>query len=190
VGLDVPHQRPLARLAARSAIHSDTVRDWHAGPYAPPAGSARAHTTEDVDVTTAELCIAILRGLLLGDDLSMVHDRLAPDVTAWSPHLFTVTRDRLLTAIDGGQIAGETLSEIALEATDIASVRSSVYLEWRLTGRFTSPGIIADDVLVEPTGRLLETAGLQVVTFVDDLVVSIRCYYDDLALFEQLITSR
>ena len=36
MGIDVPHRRPLARLAARCALEADTVRDWHTGPYAPP----------------------------------------------------------------------------------------------------------------------------------------------------------
>ncbi len=83
-----------------------------------------------------------------------------------------------------------SLSEVALEVTNIGVAQPRVFLEWRLTARFTSPGFIDDHHSIEPTGRLLETAGLQVVTFNRDLVVSVHCYYDDLALFEQLITSR
>ena len=48
------------------------------------------------------------------------------------------------------------------------------------TGRFTNPGFIEDDLLLEPTGRLSKTAGVLVVAFQDDRVVWVHCYYDDL----------
>jgi hypothetical protein len=189
MGLEVPNDRPVARLAARSAIQGTIARDWHVGPYAPPAPRVD-EGLEHVDVEVAALCTTVLRGLLLGEDLAPVRRWLAPDVTTWSPHLFAVSRDQLLTSIDAADLAGETLSEVGLEVTGVAAGPSSVYVEWRLSARFTSPGFIDDDLLIEPTGRLLETAGVEVVTFAGDTVVSVRCYYDDLALFEQLITSR
>ena len=55
-------------------------------------------------------------------------------------------------------------------------------VEWRLTGRFTNAGFIEDDLLLEPTGRLVETAGVLVVAFEDDRVVWVHCFYDDLAV--------
>ena len=77
-----------------------------------------------------------------------------------------------------------------IEATNIDVADPQVYVEWRLVARFTNPGFVDDNLLIEPTGRLLETAGVLVVTFSGDQVVSAHCYYDDLALLEQLLTSR
>lgn len=44
------------------------------------------------------------------------------------------------------------------------------------------------DLLVEPTGRLVETAGVLVSTLADGVIISANCYYDDSALLEQLVT--
>lgn len=188
MGLDVPHRRPLARLAAQGAIQGATVRDWHVGPYAPPVARLGVEMAPASDVV--ELCVATLRGILLGEDLSPIRGRLATDLVTWSPHLFAVTRDQLFTRIVEAEVMGETLSEVSLDITDLAVVSPRVFLEWRLTARFTSPGFIEDDLLIEPTGRLLETAGVEVVTFSGDQIVALRCYYDDLALLEQLMSSR
>ena len=189
MGLDVPHRRPLAQLAASGAIHGAVERNWHTGPYAPPITTVAddlEHASDDV----ADLCVDLLRGVLLGEDLTRVRRHLAPDVVTWSPHLFAISRDQLFTTIDAAELVGETLTEVALDVTHVSSTHARVYVEWRLTARFTSPGFINDDLLIEPTGRLLETAGVEVVMFARNRVVSVHCYYDDLALLEQLITSR
>lgn len=188
MGLDVPHRRPLARLAARGAVQGVTVRDWNA-PYAPPATVVESGL-ERVAADVAALCVQILRGVLLGEDLSPVRNRLASHVVTWSPHVFAVSRDQLLTSLDAAELTGETLSEVVLDVTNIGASQPRVYVEWRLAARFTSPGFIDDNLLIEPTGRLLETAGILVVTITGDQVVSVHCYYDDLALFEQVLLSR
>jgi hypothetical protein len=77
-----------------------------------------------------------------------------------------------------------------LDVTHMSATQARVFVEWRLTARFTSPAFIDNDLLIEPSGRLLETAGVEVVVFAGDHVVAVNCYYDDLALFEQVITSR
>ena len=68
-----------------------------------------------------------------------------------------------------------------MDVTNTDASPPRVYVEWRLTGRFTNPGFIEDDLLLEPTGRLVETAGVLVVAFEDDRVVWVHCFYDDLA---------
>ena len=68
-------------------------------PYAPPAASFASAAADRVGAAAGQVCERILRGLLVGDDLTALEDRLAPDVVAWSPHLFTVSRDELLIAV-------------------------------------------------------------------------------------------
>jgi hypothetical protein len=193
MGLEASHHRPLAALAAWAAIEGAPVRGQSSVPYVPPIAPDR-HDRQDVAADLGELCVGILRGVLLGEDVSPVRHRLAHDLVTWSPHLFAVTRDQLLGSIDTAETAdetpGETLSEVALDVIHVSAVHGRVYVEWRLTARFTNAEFIDDDLLIEPTGRLLETAGIQVVSFDGDDVVAVHCYYDDLALFEQLIMSR
>lgn len=189
MGLGASHHRPLAALAAWAAIAGAPVGGQSSGPYVPPIAPDR-RDRDDVANDLDELCVGILRGVLLGEDLSPVRHRLAPDLVTWSPHLFAVTRDQLLSSIDVAEMPGETLSEVVLDVIDVSAASGRGYAEWRLTARFTSAEFINDDLLIEPTGRLLETAGIQVVSFDGDVVVAVHCYYDDLALFEQLIMSR
>lgn len=189
MGLEASHHRPLAALAAWAAIEGAPAVRQNPGPYVPPIAPDR-RDREDVAADLRVLCVGILRGVLLGEDFSPVRHRLARDMVTWSPHLFAVTRDQLLSNVDVAETAGGTLSEVELEVIDVGAVRGRVYVEWRLTARFTSPEFIGDDLLIEPTGRLLETAGVQMVSFDGDDVVAVHCYYDDLALFEQLIMSR
>jgi hypothetical protein len=184
-----PNLRPLARLAARGAIHGVEVPERQVGPYVPPTAVVE-EGLEHVAADVRDLCIRILRGVLLGEDLLPVRGRLATDLIAWSPHLFTVSRDQLLTSLNFAELGNEMLSEVVLDATNISVAQPRVFVEWKLAARFTSPGFIDDNMMLEPTGRLLETAGLQVVTFNRDSVVSVHCYYDDFALLEQMITSR
>jgi hypothetical protein len=189
MGLVVPHRRPLARLAARSAIDGVEVPERHVGPYVPPMAVVEERL-DQVAADVRDLCIQILRGVLLGEDLLPVRCRLATDLITWSPQLFAVSRDQLLMNLNFAELEGEMLSEVVLDVTNITAAQPRVFLEWKLAARFTSSGFIDDNLMLEPTGRLLETAGLQVVTFDRDVVVSVHCYYDDFALLEQMITPR
>jgi ketosteroid isomerase-like protein len=68
-------------------------------------------------------------------------------------------------------------------------VSPRVHLEWRLTARFSHPCFVDDDLLVEPTGRLVETAGVMVATIDDGMITAAHCYYDDFALLEQIVAA-
>jgi len=76
---------------------------------------------------------------------------------------------------------------VAVTHADVAAPR--VHLEWRLTARFSHPCFVDDDLLVEPTGRLVETAGVMIATIDDGMITAAHCYYDDLALLEQLVSA-
>lgn len=188
MGLEVSHGRPLARLVARAMTDAPPARRVSRRPYAPPAATF-ARGRDRVGEADGQLCEQILRALLVGDDLIALEDRLAPDLVAWSPHLFTVSRDELLIAVHDDELGGDTLTEVSVDVTNADASPPRVYVEWRLTGRFTNAEFIEDDLLLEPTGRLVETAGVLVVAFEDDRVVWVHCYYDDLALLEQLVAT-
>ena len=68
-----------------------------------------------------------------------------------------------------------------------SSVDSTVYVEWHLEGRFNNPGFLNDDVLIEPSGALVEASGVLVVVFRHNRATHIRCYYDGLGLLEQVV---
>jgi len=181
-------------VRAASASRSTTRAPWPCPPYSPPtAGRGPAvapHSGPHHDL--AHLAERVLYGLLthLPDDedpIPSAEQAIASDVVVWSPAVYTTSRE---AAIEALRAPGEddALSDVRvwIEAVDVVGTR--VYIEWRLAARFTRPCFIDDDLLVEPTGRLVETSGVQVATFRAGQLVRVSCYYDDLALLEQIIT--
>lgn len=114
---------------------------------------------------------------------------MAHDVVVWSPTIFATSREEVMAALRNLADRDDTLTEVQVmvDAVDVAGQR--VYLEWRLTGRFTNPCFVDDDLMIEPTGRLVETSGIQVATFRGGRFTNVHCYYDDLSLLEQLVAT-
>lgn len=193
MGLEVSPARPIARLVVEALAGRPSGRNPRRGPYVPPVVScdeipvrgARAGAAP-VDV---ERSVLLLETLLAGAPVDPVEPWLAPEVVVWTPVRSTSTRADLLRELHETDIGGDTLTEVVVTIThaDVATPR--VHIEWRLTARFSRPCFIDDDLLVEPTGRLVETAGVMIATFDDGLITAARCYYDDFALLEQLVTA-
>lgn len=59
--------------------------------------------------------------------------------------------------------------------------------EWRVAADHTGPLLVADELLIEPTGRRLSLAGASFAEFSDGRISSIRHYFDDAALLEQML---
>ncbi len=106
-----------------SVIQGVQVQDLHVGVYVPPVteiGEGLGHVSADV----SEICNRLLRGLLLGEDLFPIRNRLATDLITWSPQVFAVSRDLLLTSTERARLVGETLSEVSLDVTNISVAKS------------------------------------------------------------------
>jgi len=163
--------------------------------YSPPTpGRApRIAPYEGPQRELAHLAERVLLGLLshLPDDEDPIpgaEQAMAADVVVWSPTVFATSREAVVDALRSPKGGDDALTDVQVwvEAVDVVGAR--VYIEWRLAARFTNPCFIDDDLLVEPTGRLVETSGIQVATFREGQLARVSCYYDDLALLEQIIT--
>lgn len=75
--------------------------------------------------------------------------------------------------------------ETSVDAIDVVGDR--VMMEWRVRGRFSNACIVDDDLLVEPTGELVECSGVLVARFRGCQVVGLRCYFDSRVLLEQVL---
>jgi hypothetical protein len=192
MGLEVAPVRPLARLVAKALSGDAPWRSGRAGPYVPPLVGIPP-VGADAEVGRAVLPGAsgryemLLRAILIGERNDELEDWIAPEVLVWSPVHYSSSRAELLVGLHDPSDADDTLSEVVIEATSTDVALPRVYLEWRLTARFSQPCFIDDDLLVEPTGRLVETAGVLVTTLANDVIISAHCYYDDSALLEQLV---
>ena len=202
LGLDMSPNRPLARLVAGAMAGQRPASGYfRRGCYVPPVldlpTSDVIADADEVERSVAgiasnaveELCTRTLRGILLGEQLGDLADALDPYVVVWCPTFYATSRDDALQALHEDIAGGDTLTEVSIVVTKFDVVAPNAYLEWRLAGRFSNPCFVDSDVLLEPTGRLVETAGVMVVTLAEGRAVRLNCYYDDLALLEQLLTS-
>ena len=188
--LDVVPDRASVRMIVQAITGSEPTEPTRRGPYAPPSCSSDSPPLDDLhSPEVSYLCHGLLRELLLGHDrVTGLVDELAPDVVLWTPAVFASTNVAVLDVLlredwDSGPLSDRV---ITITNTDVAPPR--VIVEWRVTGRFTHPFFVADDVLVEPTGQLVETAGVLVVTFDAAGVAALHLYHDSLAILEQLLT--
>ncbi len=65
-----------------------------------------------------------------------------------------------------------------------------IFSEWWLGARQVDPLLIGEDVLIEPTGRVIELVGATIAEVRDDRVVVAHTYFDDASLIEQIILGR
>lgn len=191
MGRDTSPARPLARLVVGAMAGAHAERGTRRVPYVPPTCDTSATDGKVIDPSAVALCYELLRAILIGcDQLDELVDRLHPEVVVWTPSAFATSRDAALAVLEVDEVGVDALRDVTIvvTSTDVASPR--VYLEWRLAGRFTDPCFVNDDLLVEPTGRLVETSGVLVATFGEGGVIALHCYHDDFALLEQLVDGR
>ena len=81
---------------------------------------------------------------------------------AWSPRLYATSRVELIEALTD---VDDTVTDVSITIGGLDVVGSTVYVEWQATGRFSNPCLLRDDLLVEPTGRAVESAGVLIVRF-------------------------
>ena len=181
------HARPITRLVARAdSVRAATSR--FGVTYAPPRRGACEAESGDTRVGTIE---NVLRALLLGIDVApLVSDVFAPTIVVWSPEVFGSGWSNAMSALEQGVAERDSLSELSVHLISAHVTTSCVFVEWRLSGRFTEPCFVDDDLLVEPTGRHVEVGGLVVGTFDHHLLTAVHCYYDGLAILEQLIADQ
>ncbi len=178
---------PLARLMVTALEGRPADRVWRRAPYVPPSDPPAPEDIGSVPSTRLDLCKQLLRCTLTDESFDLVVDRLRSDIVVWTPVSCSRGRGELLGSAH--EFGSDALTEATVEILNAQSARSRVYMEWRLSGRFSEPCFIDDDLLIEPTGRLVETAGVIVVSFDGDEVASVHCYFDDLGVLEQLVTS-
>ena len=137
--------------------------------------------------TTASTQASALRRLLqaavTGDRDSMA-DLVTADVTGWSPNLYVASRDELLAALEGRDVA---FSGIEVQVHALDQVGDKAIAEWHVAVDHTGPLVVDDDLTIDPTGRRLHISGATVAEFDGDRICAFRSYFDDLALIEQVL---
>jgi hypothetical protein len=161
-------------------------RSWTS--VTPPPVPARGHRHAAVD---AQCCAVgeMLAVALLGDPppdevVAELEESVDADVVTWTPSIHLRSRAALLDAVAN---ADDAIAEVRVTPTVRIAEQDSIHLEWTISGIFRRAGFLNDDVLIEPSGGPIEAAGVLTATFDGDAVVQIRCYYDRLAILEQVL---
>ena len=136
--------------------------------------------------TNEARAVTLVRALhaAIAGDRRVIEELCTEDVTAWTPAFSTASVAELLAAVDRRD---DAFSDLALDVVPLDTGGEFAVAEWSLamthTGSLTVPG--GDDV-VEPTGTRVVVHGVTVAEFRGDRICSVRQYWDELAMFEQL----
>ncbi|MGH9234762.1 MAG: ester cyclase [Acidimicrobiales bacterium] len=123
-----------------------------------------------------------LRARLDGDG-SALRDLYTDDVTAWTPALSASSLDELTAELERRDAA---FSDVELEVAPLDVGGDYACAEWSVTMTHTGPLVLAGGEVVEPTGTRITVNGATVAEFRGDRICSLRQYWDELAVFEQI----
>lgn len=118
-------------------------------------------------------------------ELAQLEADVDEQVEVWTPSMNLHSRFDLvatLTSVD------DAIDDFEVAFTESVASPPIVLLEWMATGRFTRPAFLDDDELIEPTGTVIRVGGALSLSFDrGQRATRICCYYDRLALIEQML---
>lgn len=135
--------------------------------------------------SNASRATALVRALQAGldGDGSVIRDVCTEDVKAWTPALSASSLAELAAELERRDLA---FSDIELEVAPLDVSGDYACAEWSVTMTHTGPLVLAGGEVVEPTGTRITLNGATVAEFRGDRICSLRQYWDELAVFEQI----
>jgi ketosteroid isomerase-like protein len=133
------------------------------------------------DARAATLARALEAGIR--NDRDTLEQLYADDVVAWTPAFFAESAKELLAALDERD---DAFSEIEVDVRPLDVGGEYACAEWQVSMTHTGPLVVAGGAVVEPTGVRLTVHGATVAEFRGDQICSLRQYWDELTVFEQL----
>jgi len=106
------------------------------------------------------------------------------DVVGWSPYA-SISGLEALAAV--AALRDVAFSNMVLVLRGVDEVGNRAYAEWLIEADHTGPLVLDEDVVLEPTGRHVQLAGVSVADFRDGKIQSYRTYFDDLSMIEQIV---
>ena len=105
------------------------------------------------------------------------------DVVGWSPYASVSG----LTAVAELAAVRETaFSNVVITLRGLDEAGNKAFAEWLIEADHTGPLVLAEDAVLEATGRHVQLAGATVADFRDGKIRSFRTYFDDVSLIEQI----
>ena len=115
-------------------------------------------------------------------DRAVLAGLCTPDVRAWTPTFAASGLDELLDVLDGRD---EAFSDLVLELSPLDVGGAYACVEWSLT--MTHSGrLVLGDLGLDATGLRVTVHGVSVAEFHGEQICSVRQYWDELSLLDQL----
>jgi ketosteroid isomerase-like protein len=136
-------------------------------------------TSNDDRATTL---VRALRAGIEGDEQEL-RAVFTDDVRAWTPVMSTASASELIEELDRRD---DAFSEIVLDVTPLDVGGDHACVEWTVDMTHTGTITLADDQTIEPSGIRVTLHGVTVAEFHGDRICSLRQYWDEFAVLEQL----
>jgi hypothetical protein len=116
-------------------------------------------------------------------DLELLASRCTDAVRVWSPSLSMVSKDELLAELSS---RGGVFTDVVLDAVPLDVGGDYACVEWTVSMTHSGALVSSDDQTIEATGARVVVRGVTVAEFAGDLICSVRQYWDETSLLEQL----
>ena len=134
------------------------------------------------NATRASILVRALRAGIARDGEAL-REVLSEDVRAWTPALSTATLPELVLELDRRD---DAFSDTSLEVVPLDVGGDHACAEWTVEMTHTGALTLADDSIVEPTGARVTIHGVTVAEFDGERICSLRQYWDEFDVLEQL----
>jgi ketosteroid isomerase-like protein len=135
--------------------------------------------------TNAARATALARALRASveGDIAAVLDIYTDDVTAWAPAVSVRSASELAAELARRD---DAFSDIDLEVVPFDVGGDYACAEWSLAMTHSGRLALPDGTVIDPTGVRVSLNGVTVAEFRGDRICSLRQYWDELAVLEQL----
>ena len=130
----------------------------------------------------ADVLSRALRASVEGDEQAIT-ELYTEDVKTWAPAHASSSVAELNEEFARRE---EAFSDIDLEVLPLDVGGDYACAEWRVSMTHTGNLVLGSDVVIEPTGLRIALNGVTVAEFRDDRICSLRQYWDEFAVVEQL----
>jgi ketosteroid isomerase-like protein len=119
----------------------------------------------------------------LAGDIATVKELCTDDVKAWAPAMSVGSLAELVAQIERRD---DAFSDVELDVAPLDVGGDYACAEWSLAMTHSGRLVLGDGVAIEPTGVRVDLHGATVAEFRDQRICSVRQYWDEFAVLEQL----
>jgi ketosteroid isomerase-like protein len=134
------------------------------------------------NLARAETLVRALRAAVDGDRQTL-QGVFTDDVRAWTPALSTTSLTELLDELDRRD---EAFSDVELDVAPLDVSGDYACVEWTVEMTHTGTVVLGGGKPIEPSGIRVTLHGVTIAEFLGDQICSVRQYWDEFTVLEQL----